>query len=196
MIELGQHLLDFGDWVQSTLRFRYFEALTLVLSRGELNLSSLALHEPEKVTKKIYEKKIEVAIAYQLFIYKILEKCIKSLNVKGVEPYKRQFIENAITTCFFHIPYFRGHFLQLINEKEKSQVTELKISVKQSEIPILRHYNWQEYFYDKIPLDKQQDANDIKTELESFHGEKDWQERIKRRGNAFFLIVKAWVEYV
>jgi hypothetical protein len=45
MIELGTHLLEMGDWVQSTLRSKYFEALTLVLNRGELGLSSLSLQE-------------------------------------------------------------------------------------------------------------------------------------------------------
>lgn len=61
---------------------------------------------------------------------------------------------------------------------------------------VLPMYNWQEFFYDKIPADRQIEANKIWEEVDSYHGEKDWQERIKRRGNAFFLIVKAWVEYV
>jgi len=49
MIELGNHCLEFGEWVQQTLRGKYFEALTLILNRGELNLASLSLHEPDKI---------------------------------------------------------------------------------------------------------------------------------------------------
>lgn len=51
-------------------------------------------------------------------------------------------------------------------------------------------------FYGKIPLDKQKEANVIWKEVDSYHKENDWQERIKRRGHAFFMIVKTWVEYV
>lgn len=66
-----------------------------------------------------------------------------------------------------------------------------------SDLPvILPLFNWQEYFYDKIPEAKQQEAREMYEEILSYQGEKDWQERIKRRGTAFFLIIKAWVEYV
>lgn len=89
MIELGNHLLDFGDWVNFQHRLQYFLALTQILNRGELNLVSLSLQDKDNIDKKTFEKKIEVAVIYQQFIFKVLEKCIKSLNMKGVEAYKR-----------------------------------------------------------------------------------------------------------
>ena len=76
-----------------------------------------------------------------------------------------------------------------MNEKSSCPLTD-------SDVSVLPMYNWQEFFYDKIPADRQMEANKIWEEVDSYHGEKDWQERIKRRGNAFFMIVKAWVEYV
>lgn len=33
-------------------------------------------------------------------------------------------------------------------------------------------------------------------EIFSYDGEQDWQARLKKRGSCFFLVVKAWVEYV
>lgn len=104
IIELGVHCLDFGDWVPETLRDKYFQILTLIVQRGELNLDSLSLHEPAKYKPNIFKKKIDVAAAYQVLIYKVLEKCIKSLNLKGVQVYKRTFIEIALSMCFFHVP--------------------------------------------------------------------------------------------
>ena len=64
MIELGTHLLEMGDWVQSTLRNKYFEALTLVLNRGELSLSSLTMRDIDPSNKKIYTKKVDIASEY------------------------------------------------------------------------------------------------------------------------------------
>jgi hypothetical protein len=90
--------------------------------------------------------------------------------------------------CFFHIPLFRGQFLKLMNEKSGFTVADAD--------DVLPMYNWKEFFYDKIPADRQIEAIKIWDEVDSYHGEKDWQERIKRRGNLFFQIVKAWVEYV
>jgi hypothetical protein len=86
--------------------------------------------------------------------------------MKGVEPYKRQFIETAISMCFFHIPLFRGQFLKLMNEKSGCTVADSD--------DVLPMYNWQEFFYDKIPADRQIEANKIWEEVDSYHGEKDW----------------------
>lgn len=33
-------------------------------------------------------------------------------------------------------------------------------------------------------------------EIKGMRGDKEWQERIMRRSTAFFLIAKAWVDYV
>jgi hypothetical protein len=88
------------------------------LNRGELSLGQLKITD-EPTGKALMQKKIEVGAAYQYFIYKILEKCIKKLNMKGVEPYKRQFIETGISTSFFHIPAFQNQFISLLSQKEE-----------------------------------------------------------------------------
>jgi hypothetical protein len=67
---------------------------------------------------------------------------------------------------------------------------------KQAEHNILPIHKWQQNFYDLIPEAKQLKANLVYNEILSYDGETDWQERITRRGNAFFQIIKAWVEYV
>ena len=115
---LANHVLELCDWVQQGLRPQYYEILNLVLNRGELSLGQLKITE-EGSSKDFLQKKIELGVAYQLFIYKVLEKCIKKLNMKGVETYKRQFIETGISTSFFHLPAVKSEFVGLLSKKEE-----------------------------------------------------------------------------
>lgn len=126
--------------------------MTLVLKRGELSLASLSLVSKDSTDKKTHARKLEIAADYELFIYKVLKKCILNLNMKCVEPYRKQFTETAITICFFHIPKFRAKFLSLIADKEgtviRTQSVLLKRQSSNNELTILPQYNWQDFFYD------------------------------------------------
>ena len=122
LITFGSHCLDFGDYADQKLRPFYFQALTDILTRDELSLACLSLADSNKETKKIFDQKLEVAIAYQIFIYEVLGYCIKNLNLRDVEQYKQKFIENAISIGFFHIPDFRGNFLKLMSEKDLNSI--------------------------------------------------------------------------
>lgn len=56
-----------------------------------------------------------------------------------------------------------------------------------SDVPyVLPVYNWQEYLYDLIPESKQKEANQVYHEILDYHGELDWQNRIRRRNCCFF----------
>lgn len=71
----------------NTLRSKYYETLTWILTRGELGLASLSLMPPagdSKLPWKVYNKKVDMAASYELFIYKVLKFCIKHLNISGV----------------------------------------------------------------------------------------------------------------
>lgn len=54
-----------------------------------------------------------------------------------------------------------------MNEKSSCPLTD-------SDVSVLPMYNWQEFFYDNIPADRQMEANKIWEEVDSYHGEKDW----------------------
>jgi hypothetical protein len=41
LIEFGRHLLDMKDWVQECARPLYYDMLTLLLLRGELDLGNM-----------------------------------------------------------------------------------------------------------------------------------------------------------
>lgn len=67
LIELGNHILEFGEWVPKQLRPIYFEVLHLVILRGELSLASLSLVHPSgdtQIPQKIFYRKIDVAADY------------------------------------------------------------------------------------------------------------------------------------
>ncbi len=71
-IALGNHCLEFAEWVHPPLRPKYFDILSLILQRGELSLRSLQLIEEGKNIKlptKIYKRKQDVAADFELFIY-------------------------------------------------------------------------------------------------------------------------------
>lgn len=121
LIALGNHCLEFADWVHPPLRPKYFDMLSLILQRGELSLRSLQLIEESKnnvIPPKIFKRKVDVAADYELFIYQVLSKCIKMLNIKHTDSYKQKFIQSAFAQCYFVIPKFRSTFLSLINKKD------------------------------------------------------------------------------
>lgn len=54
-------------------------------------------------------------------------------------------------------------------------------------------FNWKKYFYDKIPESPQKKKNmDI---ISKILAEKRWEEKLGKRGVAFFLIAARWAEY-
>ena len=152
---LGNHCLEFKELVNVNLKPKYYQILTLILSRGELELASLSLQENRLILpKKILIKKENVAADYQLFIFTVLLKCIKSLNKQNIEPFKHQFIKHSISMCFFHIPKFREQFLSLIRDQDdenaKRDIFFSPKRDKNTSSAILLIYNWQENFYRQL----------------------------------------------
>lgn len=49
---------------------------------------------------------------------------IDKLNMKGVDVYKRSFVEIIISVSFFRVPEFRERFLSIILEKSDGIIEE------------------------------------------------------------------------
>ena len=49
---------------------------------------------------------------------------IDKLNMKGVDVYKRSFVEIIISVSYFRVPEFREKFLGIILEKSSAPVEE------------------------------------------------------------------------
>ena len=49
---------------------------------------------------------------------------IEKLNTKGVDVYKRSFVEIIISVSYFRVPEFREKFLGIILEKSNNEIEE------------------------------------------------------------------------
>jgi hypothetical protein len=49
---------------------------------------------------------------------------VEKLNMKGVDVYKRNFVEIIISISYFRVPEFREKFLEIILEKSNNPIEE------------------------------------------------------------------------
>ena len=49
---------------------------------------------------------------------------VEKLNMKGVDVYKRNFVEIIISVSYFRVPEFREKFLNIILEKSDNNIEE------------------------------------------------------------------------
>ena len=87
---------------------------------------------------------------------------VEKLNMKGVDLYKRSFVEIIISVSYFRVPQFRERFLNIILEKSDGLIEEwrntegfiLERHQDESEFTstaIMRMFDWKTYFYDFLP---------------------------------------------
>jgi hypothetical protein len=113
--------------------------------------------------------------------------------MSDIKDYKRKFLETAISACFFRIPQYREMFLSIVDTAEPGKLILERRQT--SALNLIRMFDWQVSLYDKIPLEKQEESLKILKEVLQ-NPDSKWKERMRKRGNAFFKIIKAWVEYV
>ena len=207
--------MEFAEFVDFDAREYYYQALCHILKRSELDLGQMGFSTlnqakmSDKQSRDLYKKKIKVASSYQKFQYKALEMGVEKLNMKGVDVYKRNFVEIIISISYFRVPEFREKFLSIILEKCNGLIEEWRNTEGWGIIDqgqdinaanhgfaspaIMRMFDWGSYCYYQIPQDKQEAAMDI---LHRSLSSDKWKLRIQKRGVAFFLIIKQWVIYV
>lgn len=82
--------------------------------------------------------------------------------MKGVDVYKRNFVEIIISISYFRVPEFREKFLSVLFEKGDSTIEEWRntegidldnINEKDGyhNPAIMRMFDWKNYCYDWIP---------------------------------------------
>lgn len=86
---------------------------------------------------------------------------IEKLNMKGVDVYKRSFVEIIISVSYFRVPEFREKFLSIILEKSNNRIEEWRNTEgmhleqdKEDEFhnpSIQRMFDWKTFCYDFIP---------------------------------------------
>jgi len=137
----------------------------------------------EKTARELFKKKAKVAANYQLFQYEALEMGIDKLNMKGVDVYKRNFVEIIISVSYFRVPEFREKLLSIILEKsdgviEEWRNTEGSLDRKEGDfVPpaIMRMFDWKTFCYDQIPEGQQEAAMEV---LQRCMSQDRWKLRI------------------
>ncbi|CDW81936.1 duf1765 domain containing protein [Stylonychia lemnae] len=211
-IDLGLHCMTFSEYVDFDQREYYYSTLCHIMRRSELDLGQMGFQQNQttaqnndKNMREIFKKKLKVATNYQLFQHEALQMGIEKLNMKGVDVYKRNFVEIIMSISYFRVPEFRERFLSIILAKSDGVIEEWrntegftleKDSNDENEFAnaaIMRMFDWKTFCYDQIPENQQEQAVEI---LQRALGSDKWKLRIQKRGVAFFLIIKQWAIYV
>ena len=122
------------------------------------------------MSKDLFKKKVKVAASYQKFQYKAMEMGVEKLNMKGVDVYKRNFVEIIISISYFRVPEFREKFLNIILEKSDGVIedwrnTEGFVLDKNHNTEdvgfyatpsIMKMFDWGTYCYYQIPENMQE----------------------------------------
>ena len=98
LIDISNHLLDFVDEVDDSLKPYYYESLRILMNRGEFSLDSVGfseeyqnflktkadtvINESLKGDLKKLNLKIETSLQYQKLLYRALKKALEKLVVK------------------------------------------------------------------------------------------------------------------
>lgn len=201
LIELACHCLQYIDIIDPNIKGKYFEIINLILHRGELDLDQVGFTKSEN--KSIKKLKKKVSVKYQYLIYESLRFSIDKLTRKAVDFYRRDCIVFCIAIAYFKIPEFRKSFIDAITQKPIPEIEEFRNTNfnkdrtsenQEGNNFIERFFNWDRYFYEKIPDSDQKNKN--LTILAQIITEKRWEEKLAKRGVAFFLIINRWAEYV
>lgn len=98
-----------------------------------------------------------------MFQYQALEMGIEKLNMKGVDVYKRSFVEIIMSVSYFRVPEFRERFLNIILEKSDGVIEEWRntegFTLERHDNDmngftspaIMRMFDWKTFCYDHIP---------------------------------------------
>ena len=107
---------------------------------------------------------------------------LEKLNNKGVDAYKRNFVEIVISIAYFRVPEFRDRFLRIILEKSDDPIPDWRNTEgfdldeeEPRDASIQRMFDWKAYCYDWIPEEDQEQAEEI---LEQTLDSDKWQSRI------------------
>ena len=189
LLEVGEYLMNWADYVAYEVRGYYCEALMHLMRRGELELGQISLERAADPSQQ--EKRIEIAVRYRTLMHRVLAHALSKMNLKGADPKVQEFSEAVFAICYFRIPEFQEKLLSGIKKKSYELVPEwrgttfdLEEDITESaNFPLM--FNWQEFFYDYLPAD-----NDPKY-LQALNEER-WQNRMEKRGIAYFRFIKEW----
>lgn len=186
-IELGNLLCSSYEKLNTAIENVYYNCLTLLLKRGEFDLSSLCYDQD--LSKKQLELKKKVGIDYQKLLYKLLDNIFNDLEQKGLKDHQRSFIEFFLSYAYFRIPQFRSQLLSVLNN-EKTTKSQIDKQNQDIESVLL---DWDKDFYAHISNEEKYMLN---IDLLQMALKKNWSEKFRKKGIIFFYFLIEWCDYV
>jgi hypothetical protein len=187
MLSLAGHLMEFAPVVMYDIQPYYFECLTLLLLRGELDLGYL--------TPLNTLRKQEIGGRYMHFLRHSLMLALKQLNVKGADAKLQVFVDTMLVIAYFRLPNFKEKLLQGIKAKKLRPIPEWKDNVfdlleEHESAVLLPVLDWENNFYLSLSH-KSVDSAFIQA-----LNEPKWQEKFANRGVTYFRFIQRFAQHV
>jgi hypothetical protein len=201
MLDLALNLLNLIENLSLDQRGIAFEVLILLCNRAEFYLGTMTLYlfnnKSSQCTVKIVENFI-------VFLNRALNFVLDRLAVgKNNDKEAKKFVEFFLSVAYFRIPKFRLAFLEVIGKNIdliNGQITDHFENVDISSNPIISLIDWENLFYKKLSIHYAghdlEDINEKLQETDKILEKPDWQDRLSKRGLAFFSMIIRLEEYV
>lgn len=183
-----------------------------VFDRGELDLNQMKFEKNVFDNKKLLANKKNLTAAYQKFVHRALAHGVHLMHVKGLERYKQDFVCKSITIGYFRVPQFRSIFIDAVQKKSESPDVD-RYMITDSGSPVVdidindlvtqclmqgdAHRGTMDFFEWNGLCFKYIDQKDAESNMQIIQfildaknpNNKNWAERICRRGQSFFKII-------
>lgn len=189
LIDLSNYLVEYAPMVTYDIKPYYFQAIILVISRGELDIGHLVLKKQENNN---LEQKLEVAQSYYKLLYEVLKLSFSRMVFKGLDKDSQDYIDKTLAICWFRVPQFRESVIEILKKKSYYTIDEWKNNdTGYDEVThnISNPLDWSP-FHEMLP----KDFND-----DSFNAalmQQEWRYRLEKRGISFFTFFEQWIRHV
>lgn len=191
LLRLGNHLVEYAKLVNYDIKPSYFQCLTYLIKRGELDIGYLSKNATDE---SLILRKTNTAVEYLKFLHKVVELALSRMAFKGVDKITEEFVYTALAISWFRVPELREQLIKLIKEKSYYTVVEWRRTdidlddEKSNDISLV--FDWKP-FYEMIP------ENSVN--FDSFGAilfQDAWRQKFIKRGMGFFRFFTHWISHV
>lgn len=185
MLRLGEHLSDHCEKIDYNIRPHYYQCLSDLLKRAELDLGSLSLNVHNK---GLFKVKTAIGMKFISLLNRLLCVSLPKLKIRGADPRIYTFVEYFLAIAYFRIPNVKEIILRAIQKKMWEELSCFKYFEESEEtnIEYAPMLDWNSSFYSYLPeLNRQREV------MKLLNDEK-WQKIMSKRGSGYFKFVEEW----
>lgn len=189
LIDLSSYLVEYAPMVNYDIKPYYFQAIILVISRGELDIGHLGIIKQENNN---LEEKLEVAKSYYKLLYEVLKLSFSRMVFKGLDKSSQTYIDKTLAICWFRVPEFREKLIEILKKKSFYTIDEWKnndIGYDEDTHEISNPLDWTT-FHEMLPKDFRDDS------FSAALMQQEWRSKLEKRGISFFSFFEEWIDHV